>query len=125
MKAFLLLILSFFVLTLSAEEPSRETGLSVHMLPDRVAKLSGRQGGFTLEGNKPALRTAEELIAHLDSLPKKTQASGIWLVTTHPSSYSQSEKARLEELARLCAAGQIPLFICQGSQLPDGWKRKS
>lgn len=125
MKTFLLLVLSLFTVTLAAQDPSREEGLSVHMLPDRVAKLSSKHGGFVLDSSKHALKTAAELIAHLESLPKKTQANGIWVVTTHPSSYSKEETQKLQSLAELAASKGIPVFTCRASDLPKGWQRQN
>ena len=46
MKALFLLLLTASLLV--AAEPNREAGLSVHMLPDRVAKIGGEHGGFTV-----------------------------------------------------------------------------
>lgn len=46
MKAILFLLLTT-TLVITAE-PTREGGLSVHMLPDSVAKFSGGHGGFTV-----------------------------------------------------------------------------
>ncbi|WP_346331011.1 hypothetical protein [Prosthecobacter sp. SYSU 5D2] len=121
----LLLVISLFTLGLAAVEPVREEGLSVHMLPDRVAKLSGKHGGFTVDRSKPALKTADEVITHLEGLPKKTQANGIWVVTTHPTSYSEEETQKLESLASLGSAKGIPVFTCRASGLPAGWQRIS
>ena len=127
MKTLLLLLLTTSVLT--AAEPSREAGLSVHMLPDRVAKISGGHGGFTV--TDPATKTKgatyaepKELFAYFQSLPAPTQQNGIWIVTTHPTSYSGGEQAKLKALVTLCADKTIPIYTCRGSELPNGWKRQ-
>ena len=44
-------ILLFFLISASsvlAAEPARESGLSVHMLPERVARIGGQHGGFSV-----------------------------------------------------------------------------
>jgi hypothetical protein len=112
---------------LSAAEPSRERGLSVHMLPDRVAKISGEHGGFTITvpgTNRPGSTFAEatELLAYFDKLPAAIRQNGIWIVTTHPSSYSEEEKAELARLTAICAEKKIPVYTCRAADLPKGWK---
>ncbi len=44
---------------------------------------------------------------------------------THPDAYSQTEVGSLELLKKLCKKDGIPLFICRGKDLPDGWQRYS
>ena len=126
MKSFLLLLLTASLLV--AAEPSREAGLSVHMLPDRVAKISGEHGGFTV--TDPATKAKgstyaepKELFAYFQHLPAATQENGIWVVTTHPTSYSEAEQAKLKALIALCTDKGIPIYTCRGSELPNGWKR--
>ncbi len=125
MRTFLFLLL--IASTLSAAEPTREGGLSVHLLPDRVATLSGGHGGFTV--TDPATRQPgetyarpEELLDYLSRLPPAIRENGIWIVTTNPSAYAESEQAKLKSLAKLCAEKKIPLYICRASELPKGWK---
>ena len=97
------------------------------MLPDRVAKISGEHGGFSVTdpGTKNKGKTygdPKELFAYLQHLPAATQENGIWIVTTHPTSYSEAEQAKLKALADLCTAKNIPIYTCRGSELPNGWK---
>jgi hypothetical protein len=126
MRTFLLLLLTASILV--AAEPSREAGLSVHMLPDRVAKISREHGGFTV--TEPATKAKgatyaepKELFTYFQGLPAATQQNGIWIVTTHPTSYSEAEQAKLKALITLCADKSIPIYTCRGSELPNGWKR--
>ena len=126
MKTLLLLLLTASVLV--GAEPNREAGLSVHMLPDRVAKISGEHGGFTV--TDPATKAKgdtyadpKELFTYFQRLPATTQANGIWVVTTHPTSYSEAEQTKLKALITLCAGKTIPIYTCRGSELPNGWKR--
>ena len=135
MRAIIALLAAFLCLALvgaTSESPARERGLSLHMLPNRVASLSGAKGGFTptLPGGKPsanAIQTAEELKTYFRSLDKVVQDNGIWIVTTHPDAYSDEEKKLLDDVRTLCLKESIPLFICRGSKLkqPDGWRRIS
>lgn len=121
---FLLISASFLI----AAEPTREAGLSVHMLPDRVAKISGERGGFTVTDPTTKAKGStygdpKELVAYVQGLPAAVQQNGIWVVTTHPTSYSEAEQAKLKELVTLSATKNIPVFTCRGSELPNGWKR--
>ena len=126
MKSLLLLLLTASFLV--AAEPKREAGLSVHMLPDRVAKISGEHGGFTV--TDPATKNKgstygdpKELFAYFQRLPAATQENGIWIVTTHPTSYSEAEQAKLKALVALCTDKSIAIYTCRGSELPNGWKQ--
>jgi len=107
-------------------EPDRAKGLSVHMLPDRVAQIDGHRGGFTARdasGNESVYADSKELVAFFHTLPLTTQQNGIWIVTTHPSAYSSAEHDKLWVLLELCRLKTIPVFTCRGSELPGGWKR--
>jgi hypothetical protein len=124
-KTFLLLLLTTTLLV--AAEPSREGGLSVHMLPERVARLGNEHGGFTVTdpGSKNRGATyAEpgELLTYFRRLPADVQQNGIWIVTTDPSAYSKSEHSKLKALIALCAQQKIPLYLCRAIELPNGWK---
>ena len=56
-------------------------------------------------------------------LPASVRQNGIWIVTTHPSSYSESEQATLKALSALCAERKIAIYTCRASELPEGWRR--
>jgi hypothetical protein len=107
--------------TCAASEPDRAKGLSVHMLPDRVAQIDGHSGGFTVGSH--TYPDAARLVAYFRTLPAATQENGIWVVTTHPSAYSAAEHEKLRALVTLCQQHKIPVFTCRGSELPGGWKR--
>jgi hypothetical protein len=110
----------------AASEPDRAKGLSVHMLPDRVAQIDGRHGGFTARdanGTESTYVDGKQLVAFFQTLPPATQENGIWVVTTHPSAYSPAEHEKLRALLELCRQKNIPVFTCRGSELPGGWKR--
>ena len=125
MKVFFFLLLTASLLV--AAEPKREAGLSVHMLPDRVAKIDGEHGGFTVSdptgrSDRKTYGDPKELFAYFQHLPTATQQNGIWVVTTDPTSYSPAEHAKLKALIALCAVKAAPIYTCRGSELPSGWK---
>ena len=107
-------------------EPERTKGLSVHMLPDRVAHINGDSGGFAVragDGRESLYSDAIQLLAFFQTLSRSIQENGIWVVTTSPSAYSPNERANLRALVALCNEKKIPFFTCRGSELPGGWKR--
>jgi len=111
---------------LFATEPKRASGLSVHMLPDSVAEISGEQGGFMATDPISRQRTQlftnpTDLLTYFQNLPRNFQDNGIWVVTTNPDAYSLSEQGKLADLKTQCRAKGIPLFTCRGSELPNGW----
>jgi hypothetical protein len=107
----------------SAGEPDRAKGLSVHMLPDRVAQIDGHSGGFTVRDSQTTYAQPAELVAYFHTLPATTQENGLWVVTTHPSAYSTAEREKLGALIALCQKQKIPISTCRGAELPGGWKR--
>ena len=127
-------ILIMFALTwplVAASAPQRSKGISIHMLPQRVASLSGEKWGLKVdyskllqpEAEQPVLQTPGELLAFVRKQDKDIQENGVWIVTTHPDSYSAAEKKLLEDIKLLCHHENIALFTCRASELPNGWKR--
>jgi hypothetical protein len=114
-----------------AATPERAKGISVHMLPKRVADLGKRQWGFVVshaeylkpESAQPVLQSPAELLRFVRKQSPSVQDNGIWIVTTHPDAYSDSEQELLEDVKALCRRESIPLFIARGSELPNGWRR--
>jgi hypothetical protein len=106
-----------------AAEPERAKGLSVHMLPDRVAQIDGHSGGFTVGDAHTTYMQPAELVAYFHTLPAAMQENGLWVVTTSPSAYSTAEREKLKILIALCQQQKIPVFTCRGSELSGGWKR--
>lgn len=125
------LVLSFLFLAISsamAVEPTRAGGLSVHVLPDRVANLNGKHGGFTV--SDPVTKKMgdtysepEELLVYFHQLPETVKQNGIWIVTTNPDSYSEYEHSKIAKLITLSSEEGIPVFTCRAKDLPNGWKR--
>jgi hypothetical protein len=127
---FPLLILIVLSVAMAAA-PERSKGISLHMLPKRVADISGQKWGFTvdfashlkLESEHQVLQTKDELVAFVRKQDKEVQENGVWIVTTNPDAYSDPEKDLLEDIKGLAREQHIPLFITRASELPNGWKR--
>ena len=128
MKNTLILCILLSLALTAIAEFRREKGLSLHMLPKRVADLSDDKWGFTvtLPGKvKPGhvLQTSDELIKYFDELSPEIRSNGIWIVTTDPEAYTEAESMVLDGVKMMCGKKKIPLFTCRGSKLPNGWER--
>lgn len=126
---FLFLALSFSTAYAQINLEDRERGVSVYLVPENVTEKANAEHvqRFVIAGNERMIdayaQTAEDLIAGLLKTQPSELKYGIWLVLTHPASYSQDdnqEKAALEELARKHG---ITLYACRGSELPEGWQQ--
>jgi hypothetical protein len=125
--------LSLFLLAAvcALADPSRQSGVSAHMLPKRVADLGDGKWGFVIsfapylkpESEKPVIQSASALVAFLQKQDQSVQDNGMWIVITNPGSYSDSEMALLEGVKNAFRRSHLPLFICRGSELPNGWNR--
>jgi hypothetical protein len=124
------LILSLTMLAFAAT-PDRSKGISTHMLPKRVADLSGSKWGLTVtatpyltsDAGTTTLQTSKEFLAFVQKQSDSAKENGVWIVTTNPEAYSEPEKTFLNEVINVCKQEKIPLFMVRGSQLPDGWRR--
>ena len=110
--------------------PERSKGISMHMLPMRVASLDSKQKwGFMVshtaylkpETEKQILQTTNEFLAYVRKQDAKVQENGVWIVITNPAAYSKEELTLLEDIKALCKKEKITLFVARGSQLPNGW----
>ena len=109
----------------------RSQGISIHLLPKRVAAIGGTPWGLAVDASprlnraaaRPIFQTAAGLISYVRAQDPDVQLNGIWIVTTHPDAYSEEEKGLLEEVKAICRKENIPLFLCRASQLPNGWIR--
>lgn len=126
-----LAILLATTFALAADSPERSKGISLHMLPKRVAELGTMKWGLTVtatryltpDAKSTTLQTASEFLAFVQKQSASVKENGVWIVTTHPDAYSQQEKSFLNEVIQVCTKQRIPLFIVRASKLPDGWKR--
>jgi len=125
------LVVSATMLSPVAAAQERSHGVSVHMLPKRVADIGGRPWGFTVDYSPrlkaasplPVIQTAEDMLSFIRKQDAGVQGNGLWIVTTNPDAYSEAEKALLESVKSMCRQEGIPLFICRASELPNGWSR--
>jgi hypothetical protein len=112
-------------------DPARQNGISAHMLPKQVADLGNGKWGFVIsyapylkpESEPPVIQTVAALIGFVKKQDQRVRDNGLWIVTTNPSAYSEDELALLEDVTKAFRHDDLPLFICRGSDLPDGWKR--
>jgi hypothetical protein len=122
-------LMAFLLLAGVARGQERGAGLSLHLLPKRVADLSGQPWGLTvdrswrLQGEPPAIESAADLLTYFRKQSEGVQANGIWIVTTDPAAYGAEEMRLMEDVEALCGREKIPLFVCRASRLPHGWKR--
>jgi len=127
-----IILFLFFTISCSLSSPKRELGLSAHLLPKSVADLDKTgeiEWGYMVSQTKnlkaplerPVFQEPNDLIAYFLEQSSKIQQNGIWVVTTNPNAYSDSEKESVEILKKLCKEKKISLFFCRGSKLPNGW----
>lgn len=127
----MLIALFAFATASSAGSPERPKGISMHMLPKRVADLGGKKWGLVVsfseylkpERAEPVLQSTSEFLSYVRKQERSVQENGVWIVTTHPDAYTETEKRVLEDIKALSRRESIPLFVARGSQLPDGWRR--
>jgi Tfp pilus assembly protein PilF len=124
-RVFPIFILCAFIVCLVSAEPQRDKGLSLYILPESVAKLSHKQGGFQAysENNKKEIifQSSFDVLKHFTSLSQEIQDNGIWVVITNPDAYSKPEKQLYESLKKMCLDKNIPLFASRASKLANGW----
>jgi hypothetical protein len=127
----MVLIVSASLFETAGAAQQRSQGVSVHMLPKRVADIGGMAWGFTVdysprlkaESQPVVIQTVADLLAYIRKQDVGVQVNGLWIVVTNPDAYSEEEKTLLENVKFMCRRERIPLFICRGSELPNGWKR--
>ena len=111
-----------------ALDPAREKGVTVHLLPERVGRMVGDTGGFVVRpqhiiNERRLFPTAEAFFSYFMEFSGEVIANGIWVVTSNPTDYPESELKRLDQLVELCRAREIPLFVTRASSLPNGWEK--
>lgn len=114
-----------------AAEPQRSKGISAHLLPKRVADITGEPWGLHIdyaphlkpEPKEPVLQTVAEVIAYVKKQDAAVVSNGLWVVTTHPSSYSAKELEFQEQLKKELPKQHIPLFWARAAALEQGFQR--
>ena len=125
------LTLLIATLAVAAATPERSKGISMHLLPKRVADLGGDKWGLTVtpsssltpDAASTTLQTVSEFLAFVQKQSEPVRENGVWIVTTHPDAYSEQEQNFLKAVIAACVQAKIPLFIARASALPNGWKR--
>ena len=117
------LLVVVVVASAGASQPDRSRGLSMHLLPKRVADISGQKWGLVLDANRQVLQTGDEFLSLFRSQPSAVQDNGVWIVVTNPDAYGKQEQKLLLDVQDLCRREKILLFIARASDLPSGWKR--
>lgn len=125
-RTFFLFLILFLIATMVNAEPERNKGLSVHFGPESAL---GDKSGFMVSqsqdikspSERPVLDTPQQLIEYLSTQSVEIQNNGLWVITTDPTAYSESEMESLEILKKLCIENHIPLYFCRGMWLPNGW----
>ena len=125
------ILIAFTISVAHAMEPERNKGISVHALPKRVAKLSGSPWGFQVsfapylipEPGQPFLQSLEDVLAYVKKQDKSVIENGLWVVTTHPASYSKEEIEFQNKVKQELPKHKIPLSWARGSELHNGFKR--
>ncbi len=90
----------------------------------------GEAGGFdvrpqTSVKDRKVFPSAEALFVFFKTLPAMVRQNGVWVLTTNPAAYAESELKQLSVLEDLCKKSKTPLFVTRASELPDGWQRKN
>jgi len=101
------------------------------MFPKSIAGLFGKKWGLAVNPSKflkpeselPVLQSTGELLNFVRKQDKDVQANGVWIVTTNPDAYSDSEKKLLQDIQILCHRERIVLFLSRTGDSPGSWKR--
>jgi hypothetical protein len=117
--------------SLAQEQPERSKGISMRMLPKKVADNGGGRGGLVVayapylkpEREQPVIQSAEQFVAYVSKQDQDVQQNGVWILVTHPDAYSADEKALLEKIKAESRKKKIIVFVSRAADLPNGWKR--
>lgn len=134
MNKLIILICCILLLSTSvayAVEPERDKGISVHALPQRVAETSGKPWGLQVsyspylkpESGQPYLQSVSDVLDYIKKQNPSVIENGFWVVTTHPSAYSEQELEFQKQLKEALPKANIPLFMARGSELNNGFTR--
>jgi hypothetical protein len=130
-------LMVFFVLMLALPaaglcDPVREKGISMQMLPERVAKIEGLPWGFWVdyaeylepEIRQPVLQTPVEFISYVMKQKPEVRSNGVWVVLFNPAAYTEEENALLEKIKSACRKSDITLFVCLATEMPASCQRQ-
>ena len=69
------------------------------------------------------VRLMPQVLAYVKKQDKSVIENGLWVVTTHPASYSKEEIEFQNKVKQELPKHKIPLFWARGSELHNGFKR--
>ena len=127
----ILFIFGLFSSSLFAFEPERDKGISVHAMPERVAKLSNAPWGLQVryapylkpEPAQPVLQSISDVLYYIKKQDPSVIENGLWVVTTNPGAYNE-EELKFQELIKITLPKEgIPLFWVRGMNLDKGFTR--
>jgi len=121
----------FFVSSVFADDPIRSKGISVHALPKRVAKISGKPWGLQVsfapylkqEQGQPFLQSIGDVLEYIKKQDSSVIKNGFWVVTTNPMAYSEEELEFQKQIKTVLPEENIPLFWARGAELDKGFTR--
>jgi hypothetical protein len=130
-RLFCIIFVLLFVSSAYAESPDRSKGISVHALPQRVAKLSGKPWGLEVsyapylkpEPGIPFLQSKSDVLQYIRKQDPSVIQNGFWVVTTNPGAYSKEEIEFQEQIKEVLPKENIPLFWARGAELEKGFTR--
>ncbi len=133
MKNILLGLLLLFVLpNVAWSEPVREQGISMQMLPERVARVEGRPWGFWVdyadylmpEARQPVLQSAIQFSSYVKKQKPDVLANGVWILLFNPASYKDQEVELLRKVKSYCRKNELDLFVGYTTDQPVRWRRQ-
>jgi len=131
LKILLIIFTLVIVSSVYADSPDRSKGISVYALPKRVAKISGKPWGLEVayapylkpEPGQPFLQSISDVLNYIKKQDPEVIKNGLWVVTTHPSAYSEQELEFQKQIKETLPKENIPLFWARGSELDKGFTR--
>lgn len=83
-----------------AATPERSKGISMHLLPKRVADLDGSKWGLTVaaaddltsDAASTTLQTGTEFRSFVRKQSSTVEQNGVWIVVTDPEAYSNKSR---------------------------------
>jgi hypothetical protein len=119
----ILLLLIVVILALPVDglaEPVRAQGISMQMLPERIAKLNGQRWGFWVdyadylvpEPAQPVLQTPIEFTSYVSKQKPEVKANGVWITLFNPGAYKIEEEDLLERIRNASKKIGVELFFC-------------
>ena len=128
----LLIIVMLALPAVSAAEPVRAKGISMQMLPARVAKIDELPWGFWVdyadylepEAKQPVLQTPIEFTSYVSKQKPEVKANGVWITLFNPGAYKVEEEDLLEKIKSASNKIGVELFFCSFDGGDDSCERQ-